>query len=353
MQEQLERIKQKLDAGTFANEAAISQGAVLPIINALGWETQDTDEVAPEWTTTKGRVDFAICLGKPRVFVEVKQPGRFESGIEQLLQYAFTEGVPMAVLSDGCRWSVYLPGEAGSYIERRVDHLDVVERSLENVEKILRRYLGKEEVSSGAYLDNAQKDLHSATRRQRAKDTIPKAWSKLLEEPDGLIAEYLIETVEEEAGVAPSEEDVRNFLETVLKNIPVAMPTETRKTRPPRIAECVPDDPAQAFEKAVTTAQFKPKKPSTTENYRRRWLAFTEWSTGHGENWLPAKPEQVKSWIAHEWPTKRARTLTHDLRAVSLVHRAFGMKDPARHGSPARNLRRQFEKEEKQGEKAS
>ena len=309
------------------------------------------DEVAPEWTTTKGRVDFAICLGKPRVFVEVKQPGRFESGIEQLLQYAFTEGVPMAVLSDGRRWSVYLPGEAGSYIERHVDHLDVVERSLEDVEKILRRYLGKEEVSSGAYLDNAQKDLHSATRRQRAKDTIPKAWSKLLEEPDGLIAEYLIETVEEEAGVAPSEEDVRNFLETVLKNIPVAMPAETRKTRP--VQKRVPHDPVQTFKQAVATDLYTAKSPEAMTTYERRWLAFAQWSTKHGANWLPAEPEHVKNWIDHECPTKRARTLTHDLRAVSLVHRAFGMKDPAGHGSPARNLRCQFEKREKQGEKAS
>ena len=258
----------------------------------------------------------------------------------------------MAVLSDGRRWSVYLPGETGSYMERRVDHLEVVERSVEDVEKILQRYLGKVKVESGTYLDNAKKDLHDAARQQLAKETIPKAWVKLLEEPDGLIADILIEAVEEETGVAPSEEEVQGFLATVL-NSPANVPTETRKTRPPRIAESVPDDPAQAFEKAVTTAQFKPKNPSTTEIYRRRWLAFTEWSTGHGENWLPAKPEQVKSWIAHEWPTKRARTLTHDLRAVSLVHRAFGMKDPARHGSPARNLRRQFEKEEKQGEKAS
>lgn len=52
----------------------------------------------------------------------------FDKGIEQHLQYAFTEGVPMAVLTDGRQWSVYLPREPGSYAERRVDLLDVVKR---------------------------------------------------------------------------------------------------------------------------------------------------------------------------------------------------------------------------------
>ena len=203
MREKLENIKRKLEADAFAHEAAIRMGAVIAIIGALGWNTQDTDEVAPEWKTTKGRVDFALCLGKtPKVFLEVKQPGTFESGIEQLLEYAFTDGVSMAVLSDGRRWSVYLPGGQGSYPQRRVVLLDVVERP-EEVEKILPRYLGKREVLSDTYLGNAKQDLNSAVRRQRAKDEIPKAWFRLLEETDGEIAMCLIEAVEDEVGIAP------------------------------------------------------------------------------------------------------------------------------------------------------
>lgn len=49
----------------------------------------------------------------------------------------------MAVLTDGRRWSVYLPSGPGSYAERRVDLLDVVEREMEEVERLLRRYFGK------------------------------------------------------------------------------------------------------------------------------------------------------------------------------------------------------------------
>ena len=152
MRERLKTIKERLKADTFAHEAAISHGAVLPIIMELGWDIMDTDEVAPEWRTAKGRVDFALCIERaPKVFLEIKQPGTFESGIEQLLQYAFTEGVSMAVLSDGRRWSVYLPGEQGSYTERRVDLLDVVERPVDDVQTILRRYLEKQRVLSDNY----------------------------------------------------------------------------------------------------------------------------------------------------------------------------------------------------------
>ncbi len=346
MREKLENIKRRLEANIFVREAAISQGAVLPVVGALGWDTEDPDEVAPEWRTVKGR--YALCLGRtPKVFLEVKQPGTFESRIEQLLQYASTEGVSMAVLSDGRRWSVYLPGEQGSYMERRVDLVDVVERSVQDVEKILRRYLDKKEVASGAYLENAHKDLHKNARRQRAKDAIPKAWTRLLKEPDGLISECLVEAVEEETSVTPSGEDVRSFLESVLKNTPATVTTETRKTGSFQIAKRAPNDPDQAFEKAVATELYKPKSPKTKLIYKKRWLAFAKWSTERGANWLPAEPEHVKNWIAHEWPAMRAKTLTHDLSIIRLVHRVFGMEDPVSRGSPARNHRRQLEMKEK------
>lgn len=352
MREKLENIKRRLEADTFAHEDAIIMGAVIPIIGALGWDTEDPDEVVPERRTAKGRVGFTLCLGRtPKVFLEVKQPGTFESGIEQLLQYAFTKGVPIAVLSDGHRWSVYLPGEQGSYMERRVDLLDVVEKSVEDVEKVLRRYLDKKEIASGAYLENAQKDLHRNAQRRRAKDAIPKAWTRLLEEPDGLISECLIEAVEEETSVKPSGEDVRSFLESVLKSNPVTVPTKIGKTSPVQIREGVPSAPAQAFDKAVASDLYKAKSPGTEAIYRKRWLAFAKWSAERGAHWLPAEPEHARNWIAHEWPAMRARTLTHDLSIIGLVHRVFGMENPVSRGSPARNYRQQLEMKEKKEQK--
>lgn len=129
----IEQIRSGLQAGRFPNEASVSQGIVLRILNALGWPTYDTARVCPEFPLGGRRVDFALCHspGKPRILVEVKQVGLGDSGERQLFEYAFHAGVPVVILTDGREWSFFLPGESGDYGERRVYKLDLVDRSVE------------------------------------------------------------------------------------------------------------------------------------------------------------------------------------------------------------------------------
>ena len=87
------------------------------------------------------------CVGathppqKPLVFIEVKQVGQSGGADKQLFEYAFHEGVPMAILTDGQEWNFYLPGEQGRYQERRVYKLDLLERAPEECAELLSRYL--------------------------------------------------------------------------------------------------------------------------------------------------------------------------------------------------------------------
>lgn len=359
MQKTLERIRKKLETSGFANEAAVSQGGVLPILAGLGWEVHDTEEVAPEWTTAKGRVDYALCpeRGGPSVLVEVKQAGMFDKGIEQLLQYAFTEGVPMAVLTDGRRWSVYLPSEPGSYAERRVDLLDVVEREMEEVERLLRRYFGKEAVEKGSHTVEAKKDLHSAARKAKARKAIPGAWRILLEAPDSLVAECLMERVEEDVGLAPTEEDVGDFLREVLITSPKAMSSKSGEGKKSEIRKAAHrasqmehKTAAEAFDAAIATGQLNVKHKSTENNYRNRWLAFSQWAARENRKWLPASEIDVRDWIEHAWPGIAAQTLTYDLTAIGFVHRALGYPDPVGRRSPARELRYRLKDKERKAE---
>lgn len=82
MQGLIEQIRTRLQRSAYVNEAAISHGVVMPIINALGWDTADPQQVVPEFAISGGRVDFALFgLGhKPAVFIEVKQVGRAVAG---------------------------------------------------------------------------------------------------------------------------------------------------------------------------------------------------------------------------------------------------------------------------------
>lgn len=86
------------------NEAATKQGFVLPLFRALGWNPDDTDEVAPETKAGTGRVDYAFRInGVSRFYLEAKllrseldHPG-WE---KQAVSYAYSRGIPFVVLTN-------------------------------------------------------------------------------------------------------------------------------------------------------------------------------------------------------------------------------------------------------------
>ena len=94
LKEHIDDIRDRLEKGEFPNEAAVSQGIVLRLLNVLAWPTFDTQIVIPEYGMEGTRVDFALCYpqSKPLVFIEVKQVGNIEGAEKQLFQYAFHKG---------------------------------------------------------------------------------------------------------------------------------------------------------------------------------------------------------------------------------------------------------------------
>ena len=106
----------------------------------------------------------------------------------------------------------------------------------------------------------------------------------------------------------------------------------------------------QAFEAAAQSDFHKVRHPSTTTLYKRRWLAFAEWCESNGHPWLPANPEHIAVWLEANWPRFAAQSLTADLRAIKLVHKAHGQPDPvSRGGLPRKCLDRLKQKEAASG----
>jgi hypothetical protein len=230
----LEDIRAGLRSGRFANEASVSQGIVLRLLNSLGWPTYDTQVVSPEYPLEGTRVDFALLHppGTPRVFIEVKQIGQSAGAERQLFQYAFHRGVQFAVLTDGREWNFFLPGEVGDYGERRVYKLDLVDRDVAESASRLERYLQYESVCSGTALGNARADYQDVARARRTRDVLPAAWTKLVEEEDETLVELLADRVETECGYKPDPDEVARFLsQRIVLRAPVAAPP------PPREAE--------------------------------------------------------------------------------------------------------------------
>jgi hypothetical protein len=214
MKELLQKVAGRLESGAYINEAAVRIGIIEPILSSLGWDVTDPLTVQPEYSSQGRRVDYALCAfpARPTVFIEAKAIGKVEAADRQLFEYAFHEGVPFAVLTDGRTWSFYLPSAQGSYEDRRLYKLDLQERAVDECEQNFVRYLEFDLLRSGEAQTDAQKDYASRANERMAADTLSRAWSELISEPDPLLIELLVERTEALCGIRPTLERAEAFL---------------------------------------------------------------------------------------------------------------------------------------------
>ena len=180
----IDAVKRNLVQGRYQNESSIREAIILPILQELGWDTIDPMIVRREHTILRGRADYCLFAhqSKPDVIIEVKALGLIDGGDRQLFEYAFHEGVPMTLLTDGKEWSFYLPAGQGTYDDRRVYKLDLQERSTHEACEILVRYLAFDRVRLREAIADAKQDYEAAQRARTAVDLIATAWTKLVDE---------------------------------------------------------------------------------------------------------------------------------------------------------------------------
>lgn len=271
MENLIDRIRAGLENGLYPNERAVSTSIVVPILRALAWDDSDPVQVMPEYTNPRGRVDYALSPNRnsPAVFIEVKRVGQSADADRQLFEYAFHEGAQIAVLTDGRLWNFYLPGQHGSYEDRRVYQLDIVERETSEIVLRFKRYLERSRVTAGFALNDAQSDYHASASRRAAEITIPKAWAQLLAEPDGLIMDLLSERTEALCGHKPNDVVLEEFLRHQDKGVRETVNTN----RPVRTHVPAATTPASAVSSRANTTKFLIETPKATG--RNRWRVGT------------------------------------------------------------------------------
>ena len=240
LERDIEEIRTAIKIGGFANEAAVSQGVVLRLLNSLGWPAYDTQTVSPQYGLEGRRVDYALCHppGKPIAFIEVKNIGQGDGAERQLFEYAFHKGVQLAILTDGREWNFFLPAEHGDYAERRVYKLDIVERDLSECTLRLNRYLQYDAVLSGDAIEAARKDYRDVARERQIQSALPRAWEHLVKNEDDLLLELVADQVESLCGYKPDFDTVALFLkENVAAHAPSSLaPTSRPKAHVPASA---------------------------------------------------------------------------------------------------------------------
>ena len=236
---EIERIRSDTTIETL-DEANVKQGVILPILNALGWNPFNTNEVRPEYPVSGGNVDYSLRLdGKTNVFLEAKRPSEDLSKHQmQLLNYSFADGVPMAVLTNGLDWWFYLPLRVGSWKERRFFNIDLRDDDISQKVEFLTRYLSKVHISSGWAIRSAEMHLDIVLGIREVERALPKAWEQLITGPDESLVDLLDKKVEELCGNRASRDLIARFLANLPKSSSAPpMPTSPpviRKPRPPR-----------------------------------------------------------------------------------------------------------------------
>jgi len=235
-------IQENLKNSKYPNEQSISQGIVLRLLSALGWPVYDTQIVIPEYSIQGRRVDFALCnhKNKPVIFIEVKQPGNMLGADKQLFEYAFHAGVPLAIVTDGKEWHFYLPAEVGSYDDRRVYKLDLIERDVQESAYRLERYIGYKNVVDGKALENAREDYKNVKKTREAKANIPIAWDKLLDDKDDILVDVISEKVESLCGFKPTQNQVLEYLSSLQQEITTIPIYQGPQVTDPKLQVCLP-----------------------------------------------------------------------------------------------------------------
>ena len=72
--------------------------------------------------------------------------------------------------------------------------------------------LSKEHIASGAAVRNAENLYKSRQKKNILREAIPRAWHKIINEPDDLFVDLLIETTEKLSGFRPDIADIEKFL---------------------------------------------------------------------------------------------------------------------------------------------
>jgi len=201
---------------SFFDEAATKQGIILKILSLLGWDIHNVDEVFPEYSVGEKKVDYALRYNNSnKVFIEVKKPAEeLDKHQEQLLNYSFREGVRLAVLTNGITWWFYLPIYEGNWEQRKFYTIEIYDQKPEEILRKFIDFLSRENVITGKAIDNAENVYSSKQRELIIKETLPRAWNRIIDSFDEAFLEIIAETTEKLCGYKPDYQTIQIFIES-------------------------------------------------------------------------------------------------------------------------------------------
>ena len=105
------------------NETRTRMALIDPLLQTLGWDTSDPNQLVPEYQIDKRWVDYALLdtSGKPVAVIEAKRLNEsLEKHRTQMITYANMVGIPFAGLTNGNKWELYTVFHQAPIKERQI-----------------------------------------------------------------------------------------------------------------------------------------------------------------------------------------------------------------------------------------
>ncbi len=159
-----------------------------PLLEALGYDVRDPDEVQLEYPTVDGKsVDYALLINvKPILLVEAKPLDDLLNdvkGITQVVGYAANAGIVWCILTNGVVWKVYrsveeCPAPDKLMFEVSLDPRDPEGLSVEQIARQMWRF-SREEMAKGT-LDAIGEQTFTDSKVRKALDGIMRDAPRVL-----------------------------------------------------------------------------------------------------------------------------------------------------------------------------
>jgi len=200
--QKIEEVRGKLEGlrRHSLNEMSTRTKIINPLLDSLGWDVGDPDEVEEEYTTFDGKsADYALKIsGNPVLLVEAKainDPLNDNKAIGQVVGYAANAGIVWCVLTNGVKWQVYrsvekCPAPEKLMLEVSLDPKEAEGISVQQLAQQMWRF-SREEMAKGTQciLETLGKQTFTDGKVRKALDILmndpPQKLLKLLQEATG------------------------------------------------------------------------------------------------------------------------------------------------------------------------
>lgn len=198
----------------------IKQAIVLRILQTLGWDIFNVDEVFPDYPVGNDRVDFSLRYDNENmVFVGITGPNEDLTAnyINQLLALSREATAKIAVLTNGVEWQLFLPLRESEDDKFKFHTLHLFKQDPDDLVKKFVDYLSREHVRKGKAWEDAEKVFRSRKKKRLIKEALLDVWNENITGDDRTLVGMMAEEAEKRCGYPPESDLVINFMKMLKK----------------------------------------------------------------------------------------------------------------------------------------